>query len=159
MILSIGISSDYFCLYFYYLALELHTFDRVINTSLYTLINHHNKLFFCILLVFSGGQSYKVNVITHIITRLMWRGKILRTVFSLQLIGLFFLTLVQSATLDLNVGAYFEINTTNRGWNSAGVWPAVQMAAEHVNQRGDVLPGYRLRLHLKDSRVRIYFYS
>ena len=96
---------------------------------------------------------------TYITTRLMRRNKILRTVFSLQLIGLLFLSLVQSATLDLNVGAYFEINTTNRGWNSAGVWPAVQMAAEHVNQRSDVLPGHRLRLHLKDSRVRIYLIS
>ena len=70
-----------------------------------------------------------------------------------MLIGPFFLAVAQSATVDLNVGAYFEFNTTNRGWNSAGVWPAVHLAAEHVNQRNDLLPGYRLKLHRKDSRV------
>lgn len=77
-----------------------------------------------------------------------------RTVSIFLLIGSFLLSAIQSTTVDLNVGAYFEVNTTNRGWNSAGVWPAVQLAAEHVNQRNDVLPGYRLRLHVKDSRVR-----
>ena len=78
----------------------------------------------------------------------------LKIVFCSMLIGPLVLCVIQSATLDLNVGAYFEFDTRNGGWNSAGVWPAVQLAVEHVNQRNDVLPGYRLMLHLKDSRVR-----
>ena len=73
--------------------------------------------------------------------------------FSLFTIGPWFLAVVQSAAVDLNVGAYFEFNTSNGGWNSAGVWPAVHLATEHVNQRDDLLPGYRLKLHRKDSRV------
>ena len=76
-----------------------------------------------------------------------------KTTIGLMLIGPWFLSFIQSATLDLNVGAYFEINTTNRGWNSAGVWPAVQLAVDHVNERDDVLPGYNLKLNVKDSRV------
>ena len=75
-----------------------------------------------------------------------------------MLIDPLFLCVIQSVTLDLNVGAYFEDNTTNGGWNSAGVWPAVQLAVEHVNQRNDVLPGYRLKLHFKDTRVRKKIY-
>ena len=76
-----------------------------------------------------------------------------KTTIGLTLIGPWFLSFIQSATLDLNVGAYFEINTTNRGWNSAGVWPAVQLAVDHVNKRDDLLPGYNLKLNVKDSRV------
>ena len=75
-----------------------------------------------------------------------------------MLIGPLFRCVIQSATLDLNVGAYFEFSTINGGWNSAGVWPAVQLAMEHVNQRNDVLPWYRFKLHLKDTRVRKKIY-
>ena len=39
------------------------------------------------------------------------------------------------------------------GWSSAGVVPALQMAMRDVNARQDLLPGYELRLHMKDTKV------
>ena len=81
-------------------------------------------------------------------------------IYSLFLIGQLFLGVIHSsATVDLNVGAYFEFNTSSRGWRSAGVWPAVHLATEHVNQRNDLLPGYKLKLHFKDTRVCTVFFK
>lgn len=36
--------------------------------------------------------------------------------------------------------------------------PAVQIAIEHINNRSDILPGYRLALIWEDTEVRIHPY-
>nr|XP_006814354.1 PREDICTED: gamma-aminobutyric acid type B receptor subunit 1-like [Saccoglossus kowalevskii] len=40
---------------------------------------------------------------------------------------------------------------TDGGWSAAGVVPAIEMAVSDVNSRFDVLPGYKLKLYLKDD--------
>lgn len=53
----------------------------------------------------------------------------------------------------LLIGGLFDIDTSRGGWNSAGIIPAVQMAFDDINNRSDILDGYRLELVIKDSKV------
>lgn len=39
------------------------------------------------------------------------------------------------------------------GWSSAGIIPAIQMAIDDVNDRPDILAGYQLIVHMRDSKV------
>lgn len=68
---------------------------------------------------------------------------------------LLFLTVCQtSASLKtLLIGGLFDIDTSRGGWNSAGIIPAVQMAFDDINNRTDILKGYRLELVIKDAKV------
>lgn len=46
------------------------------------------------------------------------------------------------------------------GWlGGQGCLPAALMALEDVNNRSDLLSGYKLRLHWRDSQVMICFYE
>lgn len=50
-----------------------------------------------------------------------------------------------------------ELNTTNGGWNSAGILPAIELAKAHINQNRNVLQGIKLEVDVKDSKVGINF--
>jgi hypothetical protein len=41
----------------------------------------------------------------------------------------------------------------NGGWNSAGIWPAIELAKTHINQKQDLLKGIKLEVDIKDSKV------
>ena len=45
-------------------------------------------------------------------------------------------------------------------WPNGGVClPPMEMAIRHVNEREDLLPGYRLNLVWKDTAVNMLFYT
>ena len=61
--------------------------------------------------------------------------------------------LYNCTNVSIYIGAFVELNTTNGGWNSAGIWPAVELARSHINERRDVLRGVSLEVDMKDSKV------
>lgn len=53
----------------------------------------------------------------------------------------------------LQIGGLFGMNTSQGGWNSRGIIPAVQMAFEDINNSTKLLQDYRMELLIKDSKV------
>ena len=53
----------------------------------------------------------------------------------------------------LYIGGLFDIDTSQGGWNSGAIIPAVKMAFEDINNMTNVLPGYRLELLIRDVKV------
>ena len=66
----------------------------------------------------------------------------------------------QTERQPLYIGGLFDIDTSQGGWNSGAIIPAVKMAFDHINNMTGVLPGYRLVLLIKDAKVslNIFFY-
>ncbi|KAK3707209.1 hypothetical protein QZH41_019563, partial [Actinostola sp. cb2023] len=57
-----------------------------------------------------------------------------------------------NARVTLQIGGLFGIDTSQGGWNSGGIVPAVQMAFEDINNTTDILKDYTLELEIKDSK-------
>lgn len=53
----------------------------------------------------------------------------------------------------LQIGGLFGIDTSQGGWNSKGIIPAVEMAFEDINNSTKILQDYKLELLIKDSKV------
>lgn len=53
----------------------------------------------------------------------------------------------------LHIGGFIEVNTTNKGWNSAGIQPAINLAVRQINNRSDILPNHTLLIHWRDTKV------
>ncbi|RDD36457.1 Gamma-aminobutyric acid type B receptor subunit 2 [Trichoplax sp. H2] len=51
---------------------------------------------------------------------------------------------------DLYIGGLFPVHSI--GWDASGVIPAVEMALEDINNRSDILAGYKLKLLWKDTQ-------
>ncbi|XP_048582695.1 gamma-aminobutyric acid type B receptor subunit 2 isoform X2 [Nematostella vectensis] len=62
------------------------------------------------------------------------------------------LAMKSSANVPLYIGGFIDLNTTNGGWNSGGVYPAIELALQHINQDQSLLQGIKLELVIKDSR-------
>lgn len=54
----------------------------------------------------------------------------------------------------LHIGGFIEVNTTDKGWNSAGIRPAIDLAVKQINNRSDILPSHRIQIHWKDTKVQ-----
>ena len=57
-------------------------------------------------------------------------------------------------TKTLYVGAFYPLTKAFSSWGQ-GCLPAAELAVRHINQRGDILPGYRLQLINMDTQVRL----
>ena len=53
--------------------------------------------------------------------------------------------------IPLYIGAYFSFGG---GWDCSGIIVAAQMALDHINERDDILPEYKLRMIYNDTQVR-----
>lgn len=59
---------------------------------------------------------------------------------------------------ELHIGGIFPI-AGKGGWQGGqACMPAARLALEDVNNREDLLPGYKLILHSNDSEVSVLFY-
>lgn len=55
----------------------------------------------------------------------------------------------------LHIGGFIEVNTTDKGWNSAGIQPAIDLAVRQINNRSDILPNHTIQIHWKDTKVAV----
>lgn len=62
---------------------------------------------------------------------------------------------VFSEESTLHIGGFIEVNTTDKGWNSAGIRPAIDLAVRQINNRSDILPNHRIQIHWKDTKVTV----
>ena len=63
-----------------------------------------------------------------------------------------------SRLTDLHIGGLFPISGEG-GWQGGqGCLPAAEMALNDVNDKADLLAGYRLVLHWNDSEVSLSFF-
>ena len=46
----------------------------------------------------------------------------------------------------MHIGGFIEVDITDKGWNSAGVRPAIDLAVKQINNRTDILPDHTIRL-------------
>lgn len=76
-------------------------------------------------------------------------------VLSFAFLSSFGIGLISCSNITIYIGGFIELNTTNGGWNSAGILPAVELAKTHINEESNVLKGIHLEVDMKDSKVRI----
>lgn len=55
----------------------------------------------------------------------------------------------------LHIGGFIEVDITDKGWNSAGVRPAIDLAVKQINSRTDILPDPTIQIHWKDTKVNL----
>ena len=60
---------------------------------------------------------------------------------------------VISEKSTLHIGGFIEANTTDKGWNSAGIRPAIDLAVTQINNSTDILPNHTIQIHWKDTKV------
>lgn len=65
-------------------------------------------------------------------------------------------TVVVSEKSVLHIGGFIEVNTTDKGWNSAGIQPAIDLAVKQINNRSDILPNHTIQIHWKDTKVSLH---
>ena len=53
----------------------------------------------------------------------------------------------------LHIGGFIGADTTDKGWNSAGVRPAIDLAVKQINNRTDILPNHIIQIHWTDTKV------
>lgn len=63
------------------------------------------------------------------------------------------LKVVISEKSTLHIGRFIHVNTTDKGWNSAGIRPAIDLAVKQINSRTDILPNHTIQIHWKDTKV------
>lgn len=56
----------------------------------------------------------------------------------------------------VHIGGFIEVNTTDKGWNSAGIRPAIDLAVKQINNRTDILPNHTIEIHWKDTKVPLH---
>lgn len=66
--------------------------------------------------------------------------------------------LYSCANMPIYIGGFIDFNTSNGGWNSAGIWPAIELAKLHINRDPDLLKGIKLEVDVKDSKVRTFHF-
>lgn len=66
------------------------------------------------------------------------------------------LKIVVSEKSVLHIGGFIEVNTTDKGWNSAGIRPAIDLAVKQINNRSDLLPNHTIQIHWKDTKVTLH---
>lgn len=61
---------------------------------------------------------------------------------------------VVTEKIPITLAGFADIHlTSDEGWSSAGVIPAIMMALDDVNARDDILRDYELKINLADSKV------
>ena len=59
-----------------------------------------------------------------------------------------------AAEQTLHIGAFYPLTKAFSAWG-AGCLPAAELAVEHLNNRSDILEGYRLELINFDTQVGV----
>lgn len=74
-------------------------------------------------------------------------------VFLVKCLLCVFLNTAISEKSVLHIGGFIEVNTTDKGWNSAGIRPAIDLAVKQINNRTDILRDHTIQIHWKDTKV------
>lgn len=62
---------------------------------------------------------------------------------------------ISVSCVDLHIGGVFPMEAGSGGWaGGEACLPAVQIALQDVNDNANILPGFTLKLHYHNSKVR-----
>lgn len=84
------------------------------------------------------------------------RKAAMESIYRVMFLISFGFCLISCSEITIYIGGFVELSTQG-GWNSAGILPAIELATKHINRQPNILKDIELRVDMKDSKVGLLF--